>query len=98
MLDQAVKMAKKAGKTKGQGDLPIADDVNEEGGAGLFGTTTLRKKYEDETPGQGQKESTAAYAKSLEKIARHKQLASISDKDKQTLMKIAAMLAKEKKK
>ena len=95
MLDQAVKMAKKAGKTKGQGDLPIADDVNEEGGAGLFGTTTLRKKYEDETPGQGQKESTAAYAKSLE---RDKQLASISDKDKQTLMKIAAMLAKEKKK
>jgi len=98
VLDQAVKMAKKAGKTKGQGDLPIADDVNEEGGAGLFGTTTLRKKYEDETPGQGQKESTAAYAKSLEKIARDKQLASISDKDKQTLMKIAAMLAKEKKK
>ena len=97
VLDQAVKMAKKA-KTKGQGDLPIADDVNEEGGAGLFGTTTLRKKYEDETPGQGQKESTAAYAKSLEKIARDKQLASISDKDKQTLMKIAAMLAKEKKK
>ena len=70
--------------------------MNEEGGAGLFGTTSLRKKYQDETPGQS--ESTAAYAKSLEKIARDKQLASISDKDKQTLMKIAAMLAKEKKK
>ena len=98
VLDQAIKMAKKAGKSGKQGDLPIADDVNEEGGAGLFGTTALRKKYEDETPGQGQRESTAAYAKSLEKIARDKQLASISDKDKQTLMKIAAMLAKEKKK
>lgn len=98
VLDQAVKMAKKAGKTKGQGDLPIADNVNEEGGAGLFGTTTLRRKYEDETPGQGQNESSASWAKSLETIARKRQFAQISDKDKATLIKIADMLAKEKKK
>jgi len=42
------------------------------------------------------KESTAAWAKSLETLARKKQLDKISDKDKATLVKIAQMLAKEK--
>jgi len=40
-------------------------------------------------------ESSAAWAKSLETIAKKKQLDKISDKDKKTLMKIAAMMAKE---
>jgi len=42
-------------------------------------------------------ESSAAWAKSLETIARKKQLDKISDKDKATLVKIAQILAKEKK-
>ena len=42
-------------------------------------------------------ESDANWAKSLEKINRQKQLDKISDKDKETLMKIAALLGKEKK-
>lgn len=42
-------------------------------------------------------ESSAAWAKSLETMAKKKQLDQISDKDKETLMKIAAMMAKEKK-
>ena len=41
------------------------------------------------------KESSTAWAKSLETIAKKKQLDKISDKDKKTLMKIAAMMAKE---
>ena len=40
-------------------------------------------------------EASAAWAKSLETIAKKKQLDKISDKDKKTLMKIAAMMAKE---
>jgi len=39
-----------------------------------------------------QDESTAAYKKSLEKIARDKQLKMLSKKDKETLMKIAKMM------
>lgn len=42
-------------------------------------------------------ESDANWAKSLEKINKKKQLDKISDKDKETLMKIAALLGKEKK-
>lgn len=42
-------------------------------------------------------ESDANWAKSLEKINKQKQLDKISDKDKETLMKIAALLGKEKK-
>lgn len=42
-------------------------------------------------------ESSAAWAKSLEKIEKQRQLDKISDKDKATLIKIANMLAKEKK-
>ncbi len=42
-------------------------------------------------------ESSASWAKSLETIAKKRQLDKISDKDKETLMKIAAMMAKEKK-
>jgi hypothetical protein len=42
-------------------------------------------------------ESSASWAKSLEAIAKKKQLDKISDKDKETLMKIAAMMSKEKK-
>jgi len=42
-------------------------------------------------------ESDANWAKSLEKINKQKQLDNISDKDKETLMKIAALLDKEKK-
>ena len=42
-------------------------------------------------------ESSSAWAKSLETIAKKKQLDKISDKDKATLVKIAQMLAKEKK-
>jgi len=42
-------------------------------------------------------ESSAAWAKSLETIAKKNQLDKISDKDKATLVKIAQMLAKEKK-
>lgn len=42
-------------------------------------------------------ESSASWAKSLDDIAKKRQLDKISDKDKATLMKIAAMLAKEKK-
>ena len=38
------------------------------------------------------KESTAAYKKSLEKIAKDKQLKMISKKDKETLIKIAKMM------
>jgi len=42
-------------------------------------------------------ESTASWAKSLETIARKRQLDKISPKDKETLRKIAALLDKEKK-
>ena len=42
-------------------------------------------------------ESDANWAKSLEKINKQKKLDKISDKDKETLMKIAALLGKEKK-
>lgn len=42
-------------------------------------------------------ESSASWAKSLEDLAKKKQLDKISDKDKKTLMKIAAMMSKEKK-
>ena len=42
-------------------------------------------------------ESDANWAKSLEKIQKQRQLDKISDKDKETLMKIAALLSKEKK-
>ena len=42
-------------------------------------------------------ESDANWAKSLEKINKKQQLDKISDKDKETLMKIAALLGKEKK-
>ncbi len=102
VLDQAVKMAKKAGKTGKQGNLPIADDVNEKTDRWYedqpeWGTPESTEHAKRMTPGE-YAESTAEYAKSLEKIARDRQLAAISDKDKQTLMKIAAMLAKEKKK
>ena len=41
-------------------------------------------------------ESTAAYAKSLEKIANDRKMKNISKKDKETLLKIAALMAKEK--
>ncbi len=102
VLDQAVKMAKKAGKTGKQGNLPIADDVNEKTDRWYedqpeWGTPESTDHAKRMTPGE-YAESSAAYAKSLEKIARDRQLAAISDKDKETLMKIAAMLAKEKKK
>ena len=102
VLDQAVKMAKKAGKTGKQGNLPIADDVNEKTDRWYedqpeWGTPESTDHAKKMTPGE-YAESTAAYAKSLEKIARDRQLSAISDKDKQTLMKIAAMLSKEKKK
>jgi hypothetical protein len=40
-------------------------------------------------------ESTAEYAKSLEKIANDRKMKNISKKDKETLKKIAALLAKE---
>ena len=42
-------------------------------------------------------ESRSSWSKSLETIARKRQLDKISDKDKATLIKIANMLAKEKK-
>ena len=42
-------------------------------------------------------ESTAEYAKSLEKIARDKQLKMLSKSEKQNLLKIAALLDKERK-
>ncbi len=42
-------------------------------------------------------ESDANWAKSLEKINKQRQLDKISDKDKETIMKIAALLGKEKK-
>jgi len=42
------------------------------------------------------KESTAAYKKSLEKIARDKQLKTISKKDKAMLMKIAKMMKEDR--
>jgi len=94
-----IQVAKKdLGKLAKAVQAAMKDKMNEEGGAGLFGTTALRRKYEDETPGQGQNESSASWAKSLETIARKRQFAQISDKDKATLIKIADMLAKEKKK
>jgi len=42
-------------------------------------------------------ESTKEYAKSLEKIARDKQMSMISKSDKEKLLKIATLLAKERK-
>ena len=42
-------------------------------------------------------ESTKEYAKSLEKIARDRQISILSKSDKATLLKIAEILAKEKK-
>ena len=42
-------------------------------------------------------ESTAAYAKSLEKIARDKQLKMLTKSERDNLIKIAALLAKERK-
>jgi len=44
-----------------------------------------------------QNESTDAYAASLDKMAKDKAVKSISDKDRKTLIKIAQMLAKEKR-
>ena len=41
------------------------------------------------------KESTAEYAKSLEKIANDRKMKNLSKEDKATLIKIAAMMAKE---
>jgi len=43
-------------------------------------------------------ESTAAYRKSLEKIAKDRQLKNLSKDDRETLSKIAALLAREKQK
>jgi len=43
-------------------------------------------------------ESRSSWSKSLETIARKRQLDKISDKDKETIMKIMALLDKEKKK
>jgi hypothetical protein len=54
------------------------------------------KKFE-ELRNKGVEESDANWAKSLEKINKQKKLDKISDKDKETLMKIAALLGKEKK-
>jgi len=54
------------------------------------------KKFE-ELRNTGVEESDANWAKSLEKINKQKKLDKISDKDKETLMKIAALLGKEKK-
>ena len=55
-------------------------------------------------PGMGQyrpvadlNASTDAYRKSLEQIAKDRQMKSLSKKDRDTLMKISKMLAKEKK-
>ena len=42
-------------------------------------------------------ESTAAYAKSLEKIAKDKQLKMLTKSERESLKKIAALLAKERK-
>ena len=42
-------------------------------------------------------ESTKEYAKSLEKIAKDRQLSMLSKKERQTLLKIAALLDKERK-
>lgn len=43
-------------------------------------------------------ESTAAYRRSLEKIAKDRQLKNLSKDDRETLSKIAALLAREKQK
>ena len=44
----------------------------------------------------GVEESTAAYRKSLEKIAKDRQIKNLTPSDSETLSKIAALLAKEK--
>ena len=55
------------------------------------------KKFTELRSNSDVEESSASWAKSLEDLAKKKQLDKISDKDKKTLMKIAAMMAKEKK-
>ena len=55
--------------------------------------------YDDASDGVSEalEESTASYAKSLEKIARDRQLKMLSKSERQNLLKIAALLDKEKK-
>ena len=57
-----------------------------------------REKAKDLLRAYKHHESTAAWAKSLEKIKTQRQLDAISDKDKATLKSIMALLDKEKKK
>ena len=62
----------------------------------------MRKKGEKGAPTaaamkSAKSESSAAWAKSLETIAKKRQLDKISPKDKDTLKKIMALLNKEKK-
>ena len=51
------------------------------------------KEFKEES---GVEESTAAYRKSLEKIAKDRQIKNLTPSDRETLSKIAALLAKEK--
>jgi hypothetical protein len=75
----------------------VKTDFFKDAGSDLFARykkellKALRLKFENV------EESSASWAKSLETIAKKKQLDKISDKDKETLMKIAAMMSKEKK-
>ena len=66
------------------------------------GGRPMRKKGEKGAPTaaamkSAKSESSAAWAKSLETIAKKRQLDKISPKDKDTLKKIMALLNKEKK-
>ena len=65
-----------------------------DGKGNLKSGMSVSKMIKDETEVS---ESDANWAKSLEKINKQKQLDKISDKDKETLMKIAALVGKEKK-
>ena len=57
-------------------------------------------KGKDNNPIKGLRESTAAYEKALQKIAKDKQLSMLSKKDRETLLKVAQLMksANENKK
>ena len=78
-------------------------ELDEFGGRGISAADkeNLRRRIKDkkkkESVEEDVEESTAAYAASLAKIAADKQLKSLTPKDREMLVKLAALMAKEKK-
>lgn len=78
-------------------------ELDEFGGRGISAADkeNLRRRIKDkkkkESVEEDVEESTAAYAASLAKIAADKQLKGLTPKDREMLVKLAALMAKEKK-